>query len=124
MTESRDDSFHIRCGNQLLAILERALRLNGELLPVTQEQATVEDAASDHPGIGHSTDRVPPWYDDPMGALQKGRYLISHPPVVRTIFSPESAVAGALALAARNGREINLEVRAAMEADRRKSETK
>ena len=123
MSSKQDDNVHVRYAEELLSVLELALRQNGQLLPVTLEQITAEPDASSF-GLAEPTGRVPIWYDDPFAALQAGRYLLAHPPAVSTCSAPNSpSLVGALALAARNGRQINPEVRAAMDADRRKSES-
>jgi hypothetical protein len=119
----KPDSVHIECGEQLAALLEQALRRHGQLLPVTPEQLSVErvhyaSLEAEQPGK-----RLPAWYDDPVAVLKRGRYLIAHPPSVKMKSAPESSIVSALAVAARNGHNISPEVRATMDADRRKSES-
>jgi hypothetical protein len=123
VSRKEDDSAHVRYGDQLLSLVELALRQNGQLLPVTLEQITAGEADASLFGFEEPIWNVPTWYDDPFAALQVGRHLIAHPPALMTHSTSSSLpVVGALALAARNGHQISPEVRAAMDTDRRKSE--
>lgn len=123
MSRKQDDSAHVRYGEQLLSLVELALRQNGQLLPVTPEQITPREADATLFGLEEPIRNVPTWYDDPFAALQAGRHLIAHPPALMTHSASSSlSVVSALALAARNGRQISPDVRAVMDADRRKSE--
>jgi hypothetical protein len=120
MSKSSDDLFHIDCGERLLTILEEALRKGGKLLPLTTVQVTSEPSTT---SSDIASQPKPHWYDDPFAVIERGRYLIQHPPVVIPHFTVTAVATQALALAARNGNPISEEIRRIMDADRRESES-
>lgn len=121
MKKIQADHVHIELGERLLAILEEALRRSGRLLPVTDGQVSSEQSGKIQPDT--NADGKPDWYDDPFAVIERGRYLIDHPPVLVPNATALSIAKNALALAARNGKPISQEIRRIMDTDRRKSES-
>ena len=121
MSKNRNDQVHIDHGERLIAILEEALRRSGRLLPVTAEQVSYDQSRKAQPDT--KADDKPDWYDDPFAVIERGRHLIAHPLALVPNTTASSTATNALALAARNGKPINQEVRRIMDADRRKSES-